>query len=141
MSKNKDKGIPLSPKHGVNPTLLKCFWCGGDAGIALLGKLKGDAEAPHETCLGLEPCDACKARFRQGVQLIEVTDDGSRFGGNPRFAFTGHNGRQRWPTGRFAVLREGSDIVRRFKAGQHALCNTATMDAVLGVGSKKGTRK
>lgn len=135
MSKKKDKGIQLSPKHGVNPTLLKCFWCGGDMGLALLGKLKGDAEAPRETCLNLEPCDACKAKFKQGVQLIEVTDDGSRFKGNNAFALKGNDGHVHWPTGRFAVLREGG--IKDRKAGQIALCDKETMDLVLGIAKEK----
>ena len=136
MSKKNDKGIRLSPQHGVNPTLLKCFWCGGDAGIALLGKLKGDAEAPRETCLNLEPCDACKAKFKQGVQLIEVTEDGSRFNGNNAFALKDQDGQLHWPTGRFAILREG--VIKDRKAGQTALCDTETMDHVLGPRQKEG---
>ena len=135
MSKKKDKGILLSPKHGVNPTLLKCFWCGGDAGIALLGKLKGDAEAPRKICLNLEPCDACKAKFKQGVQLIEVTDDGSRFKGNDAFALKDPDGHTHWPTGRFAVLRE--DKPKGLKAGQRSICDTATMDLILDIAKDK----
>lgn len=38
--------IKLSPKHGVNPSILHCICCGKDYGIAMLGKLKGDKEAP-----------------------------------------------------------------------------------------------
>lgn len=32
-------GINLSPKHGVNPVLLSCFFCGGDAGLMMVGKV------------------------------------------------------------------------------------------------------
>ncbi|KPK66693.1 MAG: hypothetical protein AMS21_00635, partial [Gemmatimonas sp. SG8_38_2] len=36
---SKEPGIILSDQHGVNPTLLKCEWCGKDTGtIALVGK-------------------------------------------------------------------------------------------------------
>ena len=37
--------IKISQKHGVNPTIPICFWCGKEKNeIALLGKLPGDAE-------------------------------------------------------------------------------------------------
>ena len=42
MTKNS---ITLSPKHGVNPSVLCCICCGKDYGVAMLGKLKGDKEA------------------------------------------------------------------------------------------------
>lgn len=41
------KNIKLSPKHGVNPSMLQCACCGKDMGLALFGRLKGDAEAPR----------------------------------------------------------------------------------------------
>lgn len=133
MSKKKDRGIPLSPKHGVNPTLMKCFWCGGDMGVALLGKLKGDAEAPHEACLSLEPCDKCKANMAKGVTVIEIDGDGSRFGGNKSFAFHSPDGELHWPSGRFAVLKEGTLLVSDLKKGQRAFCDKKTMDSILSV--------
>ena len=36
MGKKSNK-ITLSPKHGVNPTILHCFICGKETGWALLG--------------------------------------------------------------------------------------------------------
>lgn len=45
--------IKLSPKHGVNPSILHCICCGKDYGIAMLGKLKGDKEAPKDLYQGL----------------------------------------------------------------------------------------
>lgn len=56
------KGIRLSEKHGVNPSIIKCPLCNGDVGIALMGKLKGDVEAPRE-CLTGDICDNCKKRL------------------------------------------------------------------------------
>lgn len=48
--------IRLSEKHGVNPMLASCFLCGEDTGeIALLGKMKGDAAAPHRGVITKEP--------------------------------------------------------------------------------------
>lgn len=67
------EGVRLSPKHGVNPMVLQCPLCGGDAGIALLGKLPNDAEAPRKGT-GTEPCDECKKLMAMGFLLIEVKD-------------------------------------------------------------------
>lgn len=73
MSK-KDKSIKLSPKHGVNPCIPICCWCGKEKNeIVLLGKLKEDAEAPRNAVLDYEPCEECQAKFNMGVVLIEVT--------------------------------------------------------------------
>ena len=54
----KNNDILLSPKHGLNPSILPCICCGEDYGIALLGKLKGDKEAPKEISQGL--CPKCQ---------------------------------------------------------------------------------
>lgn len=69
----KKKSIKLSPKHGVNPSVLHCFCCGESYGVAMLGKLKGDKEAPKELYRGL--CDKCESVVKQGgVLIIEVKD-------------------------------------------------------------------
>ena len=62
-------GIRLSDKHGVNPTMGVCMWCGEPTGeIALLGKLKGDVEAPRYSTLSYEPCDKCKEIWMTTLQ-------------------------------------------------------------------------
>lgn len=141
---SKDKGIILSPKHGVNPSLLKCFWCGKDKGVALLGRLKGDAEAPREIIPDPEPCDACKAAMAKGVTLLEVSDDGSRFHGNTAFSVADADGHRHWFTGRMAVLREGAELVKKYKAGDRVLVDDPrVLDLVLGKDrktTKKGTK-
>ena len=76
----KDDSILLSPKHGVNPSITHCEICGKEMGIALLGKLKDDAEAPRDVALGL--CDDCqKVMDAKGVIVIEVRD--GETGNNP----------------------------------------------------------
>lgn len=71
--------IPLSKKHGLNPTIPVCAWCGKDKNeIALLGHIgdrrKGeDLEAPMHCVMDYEPCDHCKEQWGQGVTIIEVT--------------------------------------------------------------------
>ena len=47
------RSITISKKHGVNPSILHCECCGKEYGLALLGKLKGDAEAPKDIRQGL----------------------------------------------------------------------------------------
>ena len=69
---SKDE-IELSPKHGVNPSVTRCECCGKDYGVALLGKLKNDEEAPREIYYGF--CDDCQKVIDQGgVMVIEVKD-------------------------------------------------------------------
>ena len=68
-----DKGIRLSLKHGVNPSITHCECCGKEIGIAMFGKLKGDEEAPRDVFMGL--CDDCqKVIDQQGLIIIEVRD-------------------------------------------------------------------
>lgn len=74
MGKKSDK-ITLSPKHGVNPTVLHCFICGKEIGLALLGKLKGDVEAPKDMTNPNELCDDCKKALEKGKFIIEVKDN------------------------------------------------------------------
>lgn len=128
------KGITLSKKHGVNPSLDICFWCGEPKGLALCGRMKGDAEAPKRMVTSLSPCDKCREKFMLGVHLIEVTDDGSRFGDNKAFAFVDPEGRPHWPTGRYVVMKP--EAMKDGKAGTKALCDKATMDRLL-QGSKE----
>lgn len=87
-------GIYLSQKHGVNPSVQKCFWCNKDIGVALFGRLPthraekmfgkeyardnaGEVEAPHAVVLSYEPCDGCEvwAHSKHGVFFIEVVED------------------------------------------------------------------
>lgn len=98
MKRNKDS-ITLSEKHGVNPTLAVCFFCGENTGeIALLGRLKGDKEAPMRMIVNYEPCEACKAKFNEGVLVVEVVPE--QEADTPPIT-EGYS-----PTGRYVVLRE-----------------------------------
>ena len=123
------KGIKLSKKHGLNPSLDICFWCGEPKGLALCGRIKGDAEAPRSMVTSLEPCDKCKDKFKLGVHLIEVIDDGSRFGDNKAFAFVDTEGKPHWPTGRYVVMKP--EAVKGGKPGTKALCDRDTMDNIV----------
>lgn len=69
-------GIKISKKHGVNPTMVICAWCGESRGeIALLGELPGDVEAPKEMFVDYQPCDKCKEQWAKGVVYIEVSEE------------------------------------------------------------------
>lgn len=66
--------IRISEKHGLNPSLSTCAWCGREKGeIVLFGRLKNDAEAPRKAIVDYEPCDTCKKQWQTGVTVIEVT--------------------------------------------------------------------
>lgn len=68
--------IKLSPKHGLNPAIPCCFWCGEPKNeIALLGKIdKEDSKAPKRLITDYEPCDKCKELFSDGVRLIGAVE-------------------------------------------------------------------
>ncbi len=96
-------GIRLSKKHGANPSLGQCFWCGGDDGTVLLvGRLPGDAEAPRRMFVSYEPCDTCKEQLEQGVALVEAVGS-PVVEGQPPIQKTG--AQELYPTGRYMVVK------------------------------------
>lgn len=70
--------IRLSEKHGLNPSVMLCPVCGNDTGLALMGKLKGDVEAPRNS-LDQVPCDKCRTKFAEykgmGFVLFGIDDE------------------------------------------------------------------
>ena len=91
--RESEKYITLSPKYGVNPSVFHCFICGKEIGVALLGKLKGDVEAPHNISNPNELCDNCRTLIEAGNKFfLEVKDN------------TDHNDPER--TGRMVCVRE-----------------------------------
>ena len=72
--------IYISKKYGVNPSMVKCWFCGEIKEIALLGKFKGeDRKAPREIYLDKEPCDKCKEYMKEGVIFLEVANDNPEY--------------------------------------------------------------
>lgn len=129
MSKNS---IRLSEKHGVNPTLCKCFFCGGDKGIALLGRLENDEQAPRECVMDYEPCDNCKENMSNGVTLIEVTDQQPSDGRPPMKA---RGGVDVYPLERWCVLKEDcnffNNIPHEVKKGDTMFVDSEVMNLIL----------
>lgn len=69
------KGIRVSEKHGVNPSITICPICGKETGIALLGKLKGDKEAPM--IMLSDPCDDCISKLgNDKIYILAINDQG-----------------------------------------------------------------
>lgn len=66
--------IKVSEKYGVNPSMLICPICGGDAGIALMGRLPNDAEAPHKQISDALCSDCEKVMKAGGGFLVEAED-------------------------------------------------------------------
>jgi len=90
-------GIRLSPKHGLNPCIPKCFFCNEDKNeIVLPGYIPGDAEAPRNAVFDKVPCDKCQDYMRQGIILISVNEKLSEDLENP------------YRTGGFAVVKESA---------------------------------
>lgn len=92
--------IRVSQKHGINPTIPICFFCGKEKNeVVLLGKLPDDAEAPMHTLLNYEPCDDCKKLMEQGVTIIEVID-------KPLVKNQAPIQENHYPTGRWCLVKE-----------------------------------
>lgn len=87
--------IRLSEKHGVNPSMDTCFYCGEVTGIALMGKISTkdnhDVEAPRYVCSSVTPCDKCKEKYKDYVLMVEAKSSDSK---NPQ------------PTGRWFALKK-----------------------------------
>ena len=122
------KSIKLSPKHGVNPTIPVCFFCGEEKNeVALLGKIGGrneDLEAPRHMVIDYEPCDKCRERWQQGVAIIEVATTPLSDGRPPIQE-------NLYPTGRHIVIKTEAwnDIVdAEFKDGQMCLLEDKVFD-------------
>lgn len=79
------RGIKLSKEHGLNPSLVKCYICGNDVAIALMGRLKGDAKAPME-CITGDICNDCKKVIDEGGSfVVEAREDRTPTGRYVRF--------------------------------------------------------
>lgn len=87
--------LKLSPKYGVNPSITHCFVCGKEVGLALLGRLKGDKEAPKDITDSSILCPECEALVKAGNHFIIEAKDGQ----------TGNNPER---TGRYVCVKKGS---------------------------------
>lgn len=93
-------GIRVSEKHGLNPSLKVCFWCGKETGeILLMGRMKGDIEAPRRTFTDYNPCPECQKLWELGGVVIETTE--AREDGPPPMTKDGRYA----PTGRSLVIK------------------------------------
>ena len=133
MSNNE---IKLSKKYGVNPTLCKCFFCGEDKHIALLGHIgdyrkNEDIEAPKECIMDYEPCDKCQENMSMGVTLIEVSPERPMDNRPPMRA---KGDQEVYPLGRWCVMKTES-IKRAFgldvEQGQSIFIDSEIMDNIM----------
>jgi hypothetical protein len=103
-------GIKLSPKHGLNPSMSVCFFCGEEKNeIILPGKLNGDAEALRKAVWNKIPCDKCEEYMRQGIIFIGVDERLTTDRSNP------------YRTGKFAVIKD--EAVKRIIADKKLVDN------------------
>ena len=123
--------IILSEKHGVNPTICKCFFCGESKGVALLGKLPKDAKAPMYAVMDYEPCDACKEQMDQGLALIEVSTTQPADG---RPAIQSNEQGTLYPLGRFLVMEPetfNQMTGKNFQVGDKCFVDAEIIDFLL----------
>lgn len=68
------RSVRLSNKHGLNPTIPVCFFCGQPKNeVALLGSSYKEQAPLHMIC-NYEPCEQCQSHMKAGVVLVEVTE-------------------------------------------------------------------
>ena len=92
------KSIKISPKHGLNPTIPVCFWCGKQKNeIALMGRMTDDIEAPKNMVLDYVPCEECQSHMAMGVAVLEASDHPNTEGQPPMQKGV-------YPTSRFVVV-------------------------------------
>lgn len=92
------KGIKISPKYGLNPTIPVCFWCGKQKNeIALMGRMTDDIEAPKNMVLDYVPCEECQSHMAMGVAVLEASDHPNTEGQPPMQKGV-------YPTSRFVVV-------------------------------------
>lgn len=95
--------IKISPKHGVNPSMIICPYCREPKGIALMGRLPQDREAPKEVIADYEPCDNCKKLFAGGVLCLDTVEVPTFENQQPVFE---DKNIKLYPTFRFMVLNK-----------------------------------
>lgn len=66
--------IRISEKHGVNPSIMVCPFCFQSMGVALMGRLEFDREAPRQI-VGDELCRECVEYMKQGFLIRERNGD------------------------------------------------------------------
>lgn len=87
--------LRLPDKHGVNPSISQCFFCGETKNeVVLVGRLPGDEQAPHQAVFDMEPCETCKGHMERGIILISVSEKLTKDRKNP------------YRTGGWVVLKE-----------------------------------
>ena len=134
----KNNSIRISPKHGVNPTIPICAWCGEPKNeIALMGhigdKRKGeDFEAPRNCILDYVPCEHCAEQWSAGVAILEATTQRP----TPyRPPIQQDKGVDIYPTMRMVVIRpeSASQIFgQEMSAGQRILLEDTAFEQVFG---------
>lgn len=127
--------IRLSKKYGVNPSICKCFFCGSDKGIALMGKLgdrNEDLEAPKSCIVDYEPCDTCQTNMAQGVTLIEVINVQPQ---DMRPALNAQNNQKVYPLGGWCVIKPEAFsrmTNQEWSAGQKCFVDSKVLQMIVG---------
>jgi len=78
--------ITLHKKHGLNPTMDTCFYCGKAKDILLIGNktikwekagiASSDGKMPQQIgVINDEPCQECKGFMEKGIILVSVKDE------------------------------------------------------------------
>lgn len=107
--------IRISPKHGVNPSMLLCPVCGKDNGLALLGLIKNDQEAPRQMP-SENICEECEKKFDHyktiGFVAIVIDDKYEEIRSR-----SDYESKSPWPYfKRVFVLNKNSELAKHFES-------------------------
>lgn len=71
----------LSKEYGVNPTIPMCFICGENKNEIILMDANRGKEAPRPGTVAFdrEPCDKCREFMKEGIILISVDAEKSKY--------------------------------------------------------------
>lgn len=105
------KSIKLSPKHGLNPVIPTCVWCGRPKNqVAFLGRIdtktEKDVEAPKNMVLDYEPCDDCAAQWAACVIVIAVSETPRDENQPPLMSSENGKPKKLYPTGQVVGIYE-----------------------------------
>lgn len=117
------KGIKLSPKYGINPSVCNCFFCGQPKGLYLFGKIgkrKEDIEAPKSAIYDYEPCEECKKAWEGKTAIIGCVMEQPEDHRKP-IAKADANHPELYPTGSYVVMEKDA-ITRVFNIQNPGRC-------------------
>lgn len=96
--------VRISPKHGANPTIPVCLYCGKEKDeIVICGRInRKDDQMPLNSVIDAIPCENCQELWKNGIVLIRACDTKHE----NMVPVTAQNNQKVWLDGSTILLRE-----------------------------------